>query len=280
MGTLKVDNIQSTTDGSVTLPQGTILPSGSASTPSVSFSGNTNTGIYKIVDNAIGISTGGTLRTRIDNSGIEVIDGSASTPSISFLNSSTTGLYRIGANTIGIASNGTRVGEIGNGYGGFTGNVIQTINSSNSYSHVITSISYTDILSAVGTTWEIAITPKYANSKILIIYSIVGQLYISGNTQYVGFGISKKIGTGSYSRIFSPSAFQFGVAIGGGNSLYYNNQNTNLYNDTSSTTQEIKYKIEGLIYNNASSGAFYVNSINGGGGGTMISTVNILEIQQ
>ena len=65
MGTLKVNNIQSVTDGSVNFPQGSVssqpvtFPSGTASNPSISFTGDTDTGLYRIDANKIGISTGG-----------------------------------------------------------------------------------------------------------------------------------------------------------------------------------------------------------------------------
>ena len=61
----------------------------------------------------------------LSGGGIGFPDGSVSNPSMKFTNDGDTGIYRIGSNTIGIASNGSRVGEIGNGYGGFTGNIIQ-----------------------------------------------------------------------------------------------------------------------------------------------------------
>jgi hypothetical protein len=100
-------------------------------------------------------------------------DGTVSAPSISFTNDSNTGLYRIGSDKIGITANGTKVGEIGSGYGGFIGNVIQ--------------IQYVE-LTTTGTTTNpvipfddtipqnteghelltLSITPKFNNSLLII----------------------------------------------------------------------------------------------------------------
>lgn len=126
MSTLKVNNIQSVTDGSVTFPQGSIssqpviLPSGTASNPSISFTGDTDTG-----------------------------------------------LYRIDANKISIASNGARVGEIGVGYGGFTGNIIQVQQTIKTDVFTAATTTFTDI-----TGLNVSITPKYMTSKILVLVSV------------------------------------------------------------------------------------------------------------
>lgn len=119
MGTLKVNNIQSTIDGSVSFPQGLSsstqpisIPNGTASSPSIRFDSDPDTGIYRIDANTIGISTNGSEKARIDNNGLEVIDGTVSNPSISFINDSDTGLYRIGSNDIGVSAGGSKVLEL------------------------------------------------------------------------------------------------------------------------------------------------------------------------
>lgn len=113
MGTLKVNNIQSTIDGSVSFPQGlssptqpVSIPNGTASLPSLRFDTDTDTGLYRIDANTIGISTEGVLRTRIDNNGIELINGTASNPSISFINNNTSGIYLSATNQISVSTNG------------------------------------------------------------------------------------------------------------------------------------------------------------------------------
>lgn len=84
---------------------------GTATDPGITFSGDTNTGIYNIAADTIGFSAGGAERARIDSNGIELIDGTAANPSIAFSSDPDTGLYRIGADVIGVATNGTLVGQ-------------------------------------------------------------------------------------------------------------------------------------------------------------------------
>jgi len=83
MGTLKVDNIQSSTDGSVSFPQGLSsstqplsIPNGSVSSPSIRFDTDTDTGLYRIGANTIGISNGGNETARIDSNGNLSLSGS------------------------------------------------------------------------------------------------------------------------------------------------------------------------------------------------------------
>jgi hypothetical protein len=109
----------------------------------------------------------------LSGGGVGFPDGSVSNPSMKFTNDGDTGLYRIGSNTIGIASNGTRVGEIGNGYGGFTGNIIQV-----AYAELTTSGVTSGVLIPGDNTipqntegaeiLTCSITPKYTNSILYI----------------------------------------------------------------------------------------------------------------
>jgi len=80
---------------------------GNATTPSITFNANTDTGFYKASINTIGIATGGTQRAIVDNNGLEIIDGNNTNPSISFINDIDTGIYRVTANTIAITTGGT-----------------------------------------------------------------------------------------------------------------------------------------------------------------------------
>lgn len=81
MGTLKVNNIQSVTDGSVNFPQGSVssqpvtFPSGTASNPSISFTGDTDTGLYRIGSNDIGVSAGGNKVLELDPNTFSTFQG-------------------------------------------------------------------------------------------------------------------------------------------------------------------------------------------------------------
>ena len=213
----------------------------------------------------------------LSGGGIGFPDGSVSNPSMKFTNDTDTGLYRIGSNTIGIASNGSRVGEIGNGYGGFTGNIIQVVNFENSYGHTIT--NYTSwnsfIQSSSGIDWEVSITPKYENSKIIIFRALNGNAY--GSNTYIGFGLNRKIGSGVYSQIYTPvvdsnGAYEYGT--GGLTSLY--NVYMNFYVDSPNSKSEIKYKFSTRVY--GSGQTYQSNSFGSVNNGK--SFILLAEVQQ
>lgn len=78
--------------------------------PSISFSGDSDTGIYNPNTDIIGMSTGGVERFRIATTFINLslparnVDGSVSVPGITFMDDTNTGFYRVGSDTIGIAT--------------------------------------------------------------------------------------------------------------------------------------------------------------------------------
>jgi hypothetical protein len=104
--------------GGVIIYDKTTFIDGSAADPSISFTSDTDTGIYRVGSNQVGISTAGTqkllvgsLQTQSNNTlvalnNFNVNDGSAAAPSISFTTDSDTGIYKAGAGSIGFISNG------------------------------------------------------------------------------------------------------------------------------------------------------------------------------
>lgn len=110
-GTLRLDI--TTTAFTATLPwRG---PNGSAAAPTFSFSGDTDNGVYLDAANQIGVSTGGTRRFVVFNTGVQcdvnltLPDGSAGTPAVAFSGDANTGFYRASSDQIDAACNGTRV---------------------------------------------------------------------------------------------------------------------------------------------------------------------------
>lgn len=198
------------------------------------------------------------------------------TPALSFQGDLNSGIYRISEDKIGFSAGGSRQGEFGVGYGGFTGNIIQVVNSTNTYKQLITDTSYKDLLSGIGVVWETSITPKHANSKILIIQNVQGLIYINTNTTWFGIGISKKIASGSYNLILDPSVRQYGIAGGGLSSAYLNNQFINFHLDDASTTDIISYKLSLRVQTGST---FYLNDYLSGTN-TFTSSLTLLEIQQ
>lgn len=124
-----VTGVFSVTD---TLSAGTTIytGNGSAGVPSVTFSTDTDSGLYRIGANNIGISVGATKIIDVATTGASITgalsatttvsagtllltgDGAVGAPSHSFTSDTDTGMYRIGANNIGIAVGGTKVIDV------------------------------------------------------------------------------------------------------------------------------------------------------------------------
>lgn len=90
---------------------GQLLGDGTVSAPSLAFTSNSNTGIYKSATNRLSISTNGAEQFRVDaTNGIEWItgqltgaSGTFATPAYAFNAETTLGFWRIGSGNIGMA---------------------------------------------------------------------------------------------------------------------------------------------------------------------------------
>lgn len=114
---------------------------GTVGAPSHSFISDTDTGIYRIGANNIGIAANGTKVVDISTSGLAVTgtasasttvtagtllisgDGAVGAPSHTFTNDLDCGLYRIGANNIGFSAGGSKILDIGTSGLGITGSL-------------------------------------------------------------------------------------------------------------------------------------------------------------
>ena len=85
---------------------------GTVALPSITFTSDTDTGIYRTTTNALGITAGGSLASTFTSSSITNAvkglypDGTVALPSISFTNDTNTGIYSIVADTLGITAGG------------------------------------------------------------------------------------------------------------------------------------------------------------------------------
>lgn len=85
---------------------------GSAAAPSITFSADTDTGIFRIGVNTIGIAAGGVTRASVDTDSFDftvpvgLADGAVGAPSLTFSSDLDTGIYRIGANSFGLVAGG------------------------------------------------------------------------------------------------------------------------------------------------------------------------------
>lgn len=91
---------------------GILVNDGSFGAPSLSFSNDTNTGLYRVTTDCVAIVCGGieslTLNTSnvTPNKPLALQDGTVFNPSLAFASDTTTGLYRSAASTINFATSG------------------------------------------------------------------------------------------------------------------------------------------------------------------------------
>jgi hypothetical protein len=107
-----VGSFATLTGGVVTLTSG-VFGAGTAALPSISFSGDPNTGIYSPGADQVALSTNGTQRLTTDTAAVTstlpVVHplGAAATPSLTFTGDLNTGIYSPGADQVAVATNGT-----------------------------------------------------------------------------------------------------------------------------------------------------------------------------
>lgn len=103
--------------GAATFDSTAAHPLGTAAAPTVTFTGDTNTGIYSPGADQVGITTGGTVRLTASTTQFTGTlpwcgqNGSVTAPAFSFSGDTNTGIYWVAADTIGIATNGTQAAQ-------------------------------------------------------------------------------------------------------------------------------------------------------------------------
>jgi len=124
----------SATDGNITLDDGT------AAAPSLNFTNEPTTGLFRASANVMGFAVNGVSRATMTTTGVTVAGtitptgsvhaaaGSVGNPSLAFNADQDTGLFNIGANNLGVAIGGAKVLDVASTGLGITGAV--TISSS------------------------------------------------------------------------------------------------------------------------------------------------------
>jgi hypothetical protein len=99
---------------------GTVLGgNGTVALPEFSFASDTDTGVYRIGANNLGVGVNGAKVLDVSATGLGVTgttlggDGTVSLPGFSFSADTDTGVYRIGANNLGVAVNAAKVLDVG-----------------------------------------------------------------------------------------------------------------------------------------------------------------------
>ena len=115
------------TDGNITLDDGT------AAAPSLNFTNEPTTGLFRASANVMGFAVNGVSRATMTTTGVTVTGtitpsgsvhaaaGSVGNPSLAFNSDQDTGLFSIGANNIGVAAGGAKVLDIATTGLGVTG---------------------------------------------------------------------------------------------------------------------------------------------------------------
>lgn len=91
---------------------------GAVGTPSISFTGDIDTGIYSTGSDTLDFSTGGTRRVQLDGNfrlhtgAYRAPNGTVSLPSFTFASATDTGVYSTGAGTLDLAAGGVRKVQI------------------------------------------------------------------------------------------------------------------------------------------------------------------------
>ena len=180
---------------------GTKFPTGSAAVPSITFEGDTDTGIYDVSPNELGFTTGGVLKSIINSSGQYLaLTGSAAAPIYSFSSDSNTGIFSPGADQIGLATAGTaRIQFASNGALGLGGANYGTSGQ------VLTSNG-----SGSAPTWQNIVTSVTASGNntftgINTFQNTNPQVFVSSLTTHDGISINGRgAGTSSYRVALTP----------------------------------------------------------------------------
>ena len=155
--------------------------------------------------------------------------------------------------------------------GGKIGQVVTSTN--NGYATTSSATSFTDLLSASGTTWETAITPTATSSKILVLPAVYVRNHWSGGNDARGtINMMAKIGGGSYAEI--DRAYEFGVYDYGGSGIILAGNYTPIQLYTSNTTDEVKIKFQIKAANTSMT----IATNWGSGDDVHVSRVTLLEV--
>ena len=176
-----------TADVTSTLP--IHAPDGSAAAPALSFSDETDNGLYRAGADSIGFSVGGTLRTTYGTTGTTYTlpalqaAGTAANPSYTFSADDDSGMYRIGANNLGFAVNGTLEASVEAGY-------LKANNGFKIGATAVTSsaaeLNYNDLSGSLGTTEASKVWTTDANGNTVHSEELQATCYLAKSVSLSG----------------------------------------------------------------------------------------------
>jgi hypothetical protein len=199
----------SATDGNITLDDGT------AAAPSLNFTNEPTTGLFRASANVMGFAVAGVSRATMTTSGVTVTGtitpsgslhaaaGSVGNPSIAFNADQNTGLYNIGADNIGAAIGGVKVLDVAS-----TG---LTVTGALGATSLTAPASTALTLAGGSTSGQILFNSPSATERARL--TSTGNLLIGGTTDITGSGGLKVFGTTAASSTTS-GALQVGSNVG------------------------------------------------------------------
>lgn len=225
-GTLRFDI--STTGITSTIPH--LNADGSQAAPAYSFSGDTNTGVYRITTDTAGMVAGGAIIARWYSGGFQVDsgqgffqDGSVGAPGVSFAGDVNTGLYRIGADDMALSTGGTKRLEIGSAgavtISTPTSGTALTINGVSGGTAIsIGDGTVSSLITTAGPSLQIGTASSHDlsiytnNTTRLVVGATTGQLqHVDGSASTPSLSFINDTDTGFYR----DTANQIGIALGG-----------------------------------------------------------------
>ena len=199
--------------------------------------------------------------------------GSATTPTISIGNETNKGFYHAGSDKIGIAIGGSKVGEIGVGYGGFTGNIIQVLNAVKTNAQDTSSTTFIDV-----TDLSLVITPKNIQNKILVSVRLNNISNTTANGTLFNLLRNSTVITKSTAGGLADTMGAFGGGGGGGMTTDSRKVNSIAIDfiDSPSSTNAITYKIQMRVDGNVGT----INRWALNNDLASVSTLTLMEIAQ
>ena len=226
-GTLTVAAPNTNTDRTLTLPDatGTVnisglaneVPAGSAGSPSIYSTGDSNTGVFFPAADTVAVSTAGVERMRVDSSG--TISAGSGTTNINY---NIGGQIQMPAATTETRSIDIGVGRTGNGYAhiDFIGDATYTdfglrIIRNNTGSNASSEISHRGTGGLILTAFDNSFIYLQTNNTVRFVVGSAGQLGIGGATYGTSGQVLTSGGSGaapSWSAAPAPTTAQVGAA--------------------------------------------------------------------
>ena len=196
------------------------IQDGINSTPGLAFENDTDTGIYRVTTNEIGIAAGGATSSLFTANGIRTPDGTAALPAYSFYSDTNTGLYLGAADALVVSTGGLSSAS-------FTSNGIKTANGTLALpAHSF--FNDTDTGLYLATTNTIAVVAGGATSAV---FNSGGIDAIDGSSAAPSISFINDTDTG----IYRPLSNEVTIITGGATSASFTTQGLEINGNVGST---------------------------------------------